>query len=160
MGIFVWNFNGYLCIFRWLISLLMIVRIFVLYFVIIMKLEVWAICHCLELSNEIWYMLYAFLCSFGNSTKNILSIHWKIWFYLMLKFYEFLTFRIHMPFYDFTVNPLRHWNQWHMWLEWSFLNENMQIEIVSVYWRLCVEVSGSLVLSLQFHAPIPSWHIM
>ena len=41
-----------LCVFSVSISLMMIVRICVLYLIIIIKSEVWSICHCLRLRHE------------------------------------------------------------------------------------------------------------
>ena len=50
----------------YVISLMMIVKICVFYLIIIIKLEVWPICHCLGLVMKQWFTLYVFWYSFKS----------------------------------------------------------------------------------------------
>ena len=58
-----------LCIFGLPISLMMIEKISVLYLNIIIKSEVWPICHCLGLDHEKWYAMYVFLYCYALENR-------------------------------------------------------------------------------------------
>ena len=70
-----------LCVFSLPIDLLMMVRIRILYLVIIIKSEVWPICHCLGLGYETMVCavcLSIFLCSHFNRTDTEWQRQWCI----------------------------------------------------------------------------------
>ena len=62
-----------LCVFSLPIYLMMIVRIYVLYLIIVIKSEVWPICHCLGLGHETKVCLSIFLLYQQWNSKTIIK---------------------------------------------------------------------------------------
>ena len=67
-----------LCVFGLPISLVMILRIRILYHIIFIKSEVWTICHCLGLGHETMVCVVFFLCSYTDRLPSYIDSHYGV----------------------------------------------------------------------------------